>query len=424
MVGGWVGAWSVGSRVHSSIAKERGLPAPRWRGIAALALAHGANDMYVGFLPALLPLVVDRLGLSYRGAGALVSILVVTSQLSQPLFGFLGDRVGRRALVVSGPILTALSMSWLGLLGTYELLVVALIFAGAGTAIFHPQGAALVGGMARRQSGAAMAVFTAGGSVGYGIGPVLVVALVGWLGLGATWLTMPIGLLVVGYLAVAVPRGAGAPQEAGSAAAGPPRRRWLAPLVMLYMVVMLRAAAATLFTTFVPLLLKRRGEALILGGWALLGFSLAGAAGGLIGGRLSETIGRRAVTVAGLALAAPALYLFVHASGFAAAALLLVAGACLLSALPINIVMAQELVPRHASTVSGFVMGFAWGMGGLAAPGLGALADHWGLVLGELAGLTRAMDLIPLLPLAGAVLAMALPETRPAGAFGAGSRSA
>ena len=409
--------------MRSAVTEESGLPAPRWRGITALALAHGANDMYVGFLPALLPLVVDRLGLSYRGAGVLVSILVVTSQLSQPLLGFVGDRVGRRALAIAGPLLTTLAMSWLGLLGTYELLVVALILAGAGTAVFHPQGAALVGGMAGRQSGAAMAVFTAGGSVGYGIGPVLVVALVGWLGLGATWLTMPIGLLAIGYLAVAVPRGAGAPQAAGSAAAAQLRRRWLAPLVMLYMVVMLRAAAATLFTTFVPLLLNQRGEALMLGGWTLLGFSLAGAAGGLIGGRLSETIGRRAVTVTGLALAAPALYLFVHASGVAAAGLLLVAGACLLSALPVNIVMAQELVPRHASTVSGVVMGFAWGMGGLAAPGLGALADHWGLAMGELAGLTRAMDLIPLLPLAGAALALALPETRPARATDAGTRS-
>jgi FSR family fosmidomycin resistance protein-like MFS transporter len=102
----------------------------------------------------------------------------------------------------------------------------------------------------------------------------------------------------------------------------------------------------------------------------------------------------------------------------------LVAGACLLSALPVNIVMAQELVPRHASTVSGFVMGFAWGMGGLAAPGLGALADHWGLVLGELAGLTRAMDLIPLLPLAGALLAIALPETRPGRASDAAPHAA
>jgi len=223
---------------------------------------------------------------------------------------------------------------------------------------------------------------------------------------------MPIGLLVVGYLVAAVPRPSQVVRDAGDAAARATRGHWFVPLVILYFVVMLRAAAATLFTTFVPLLIERRGEALILGAWALLGFSLAGAVGGFIGGRLSDSLGRRAITIGGLALAAPAVYLFLHASGIAAAALLVIAGACLFSALPVNIVMAQELVPRHASTVSGFVMGFAWGMGGLAAPGLGALADHWALSLGDAAGLARAMDLIALLPLAAAVLATALPETR------------
>ncbi|UCC68347.1 MAG: MFS transporter [Armatimonadota bacterium] len=400
----------------SSVGEARDRSGSGWRGVAALALGHGANDMYIGFLPALLPLIVDRLGLSYRGAGALVSILVVTSQLSQPLFGFLGDRVSRRALAIVGPLLTTLSMSWLGLLNSHELLLTALIMAGVGTAVFHPQGAALVGGIARPRSGAAMAVFTAGGNIGYGIGPVLIVWIVDGLGFGRTWLTMPIGLVVVGYLAVAMPRPPKVVHEASEVPARGTRAHWFMPLVVLYFVVMLRAAAATLFTTFVPLLIERRGEALILGGWALLGFSLAGAAGGFIGGRLSDSLGRRAITIGGLVLAAPAVYLFLHASGVAAAALLLIAGVCVFSALPVNIVMAQELVPRHASTVSGFVMGFAWGMGGLAAPGLGALADYWAVSLGELGGLARAMDLIALLPLAAAVLAIALPETRTSGA--------
>ncbi len=376
--------------------------------------------MYIAFLPALLPVIVGRLGLSYSGAGFLVSILVVTSQLSQPLFGFLGDRGGRRALAIVGPLLTTLSMSLVGLVGSYELLLAVLILAGAGTAIFHPQGAALVGGIARRQSGTAMAVFTAGGNVGYGLGPVLVISIVDRLGMGCTWLTMPIGLLAVGYLAAAAPRFSEGKQATSGAAAGAARGRWFAPLVILYFVVMLRAAAATLFTAFVPLLIERRGEALIIGGWALLGFSLAGAAGGFIGGRISDSLGRRAITVGGLALAGPAIYLFLHTGGVAAAALLLIAGACLFSALPVNIVMAQELVPRHASTVSGFVMGFAWGMGGLAAPGLGALADHWARPLGEAAGLARAMDLIALLPLAAAVLAAAVSETRASNAEGRG----
>lgn len=144
----------------------------------------------------------------------------------------------------------------------------------------------------------------------------------------------------------------------------------------------------------------------------MLGFSLAGAIGGLLGGPLSDRLGRRAVTVGGLALTAPAIFLFLRADGLAAAALLVLSGACLFSALPVNIVMAQELRPNQASTVSGLVMGFAWGIGGLATTVLGALADRWSVTLGDLAGLARAMDLIAVLPIAAALLALALPETR------------
>ncbi len=181
---------------------------------------------------------------------------------------------------------------------------------------------------------------------------------------------------------------------------------------MLFLVVMLRAASATMFMTFVPILVERRGETLILGGWALFGFSLAGALGGFLGGRLSEILGRRAITVTGLALTAPALYLFLHTGGILCGALLFLTGACLFSALPVNIVMGQELLPRHASTVSGLVMGFAWGIGGLGATGLGAVADYWAASMGELAGLAQALDLVPLLPLAAAALAMGLPVKR------------
>lgn len=383
-----------------------------WQGVAALALNHGANDMYMAFLPALLPLIAARLDLSYSSAGLLVSVVTLTSQLSQPLFGFLGDRVGRRTLAIAAPVATALSMSWLGLLNSYELLLVVLILGGVGTAAFHPQGAALTTALARRNTGVAIAVFTAGGNLGYGAGSVLITVLVSQLGLGRTWITMPIGLAAAAVLIAAVPRSVESRREASSHPAGPTPGHWLVPLIILYLVVMLRGATVTTFTTFVPILIERRGLTLVLGGWALFGFSLAGAVGGVVGGRLSERIGRKAVTVVGLGLAAPLLYLFLRTDGFAAAALLLLTGICVFSALPTNILMAQELLPRHASMVSGVVMGFAWGVGGLATTGLGALADISAQSLGGLGGLEHAMDLIPLMPLAAAFLALALPETR------------
>jgi len=139
------------------------------RAVAALAIAHGANDLYMGSLPALLPLSVARLGLSLTSAGALVSVVNLVSQLPQPVLGHCADRVGRRAMVILGPVVTTLAMASLGLMGSYHLLLIALICGSMGNAAFHPQGAALTGKIAARSraSGAAMAVFTAGGNIGY-----------------------------------------------------------------------------------------------------------------------------------------------------------------------------------------------------------------------------------------------------------------
>ena len=365
--------------------------------------------MYMGFLPALLPLIVVNLGLDYKGAGLLVSIVTLTSQFSQPLFGFLGDRAGRRTMAIGAPVLTALCMSFVGLASGYGLLLSLLILGSLGTAAFHPQGAALVGTLSRRRGSVAMALFTAGGSFGYGAGSILIALVVTHLGYTRTWLALPIGLAAALFLARAVPRSVESAEHRAAERSAASPERWLLPMIVLYLIVMLRAATATMFATFVPILIEQRGETLVLGGWVLFGFSLAGAAGGILGGRLSETFGRRGITVAGFALTAPALYLFLHASGFPSVLLLFLTGACLLSALPINIVMGQELLPRHASTVSGVIMGVAWGVGGLGAAALGALADHWSASMGELAGLSRAMDLVPLLPLAACLLSVALP---------------
>jgi FSR family fosmidomycin resistance protein-like MFS transporter len=366
--------------------------------------------MYMGFLPALLPVIALNLELDYKAVGLLVSMVTVFSQFSQPLFGFLGDRLGRRWLTIVAPAVTALSVSFIGLAGSYGLLLALLIVGSASTSAFHPQGAALTGALARPRSGLAMAIFTAGGNTGFGLGAVLIAAVVAALGPTRTWVTLPGGLAAAVFLALAIPRSVESSHAESLRRTVTHRTGWQAPLFALYWVVMLRAATATMFTTFVPMLINRRGEALLLGGYAILGFSLAGAVGGFVGGRLSEIIGRRAVTAAGFGLTAPCLYLFLHSEGLLAGVLVFLTGAFLFSALPVNIVMAQELLPRHASTVSGVVMGFAWGVGGLGATGLGALADHWSITVGELEGLARALDLVPLVCLLAAAVGLALPR--------------
>jgi FSR family fosmidomycin resistance protein-like MFS transporter len=77
-------------------------------------------------------------------------------------------------------------------------------------------------------------------------------------------------------------------------------------------------------------------------------------------------------------------------------------GVVLLSTVPVNVVMAQELIPQSASVVSALMMGFAWGMGGMMVPIVGKIAD--------IAGLKKALMLIVLLPTFGFLLSLLLPK--------------
>jgi FSR family fosmidomycin resistance protein-like MFS transporter len=381
------------------------------RGVAALALGHGVNDLYMGFVPALLPALVDKLHLDYSAAGRLVTIITVWSHVAQPLLGYGADRVGRRHLVILGPLITALAMSSLGLMDTYAALLLALLVGSFGNALFHPLAASLTGTVARG-SGVGMAVFAAGGNVGYGLGSLVIVVVVRYLGLERTWVTVGAGLVTAVVMYALLPHGVDRTERPKAQGEDPPRLHWVWPLSVLFVVVMLRAAQGTVFTTFIPLLLNARGAGLMLGGYAILGFSLSGAMGGLAGGPVSRWIGKKWTTVLSLGLAGPALYLFLHAQGTLAAALLFVTGACLFAALPINIVMAQELLPRHASTASGLVMGLAWGVGSFSANEVGQAADRFALTLGPALGLQRALEYSALLLVAAAVAAVLLPGTR------------
>jgi FSR family fosmidomycin resistance protein-like MFS transporter len=255
-----------------------------------------------------------------------------------------------------------------------------------------------------------MAFFVAGGNLGFGSGPLLAITFVGLFGLERTWLTAVAGIAVGVFLFVSVPRSDSRPAEDTGPYEGLQVLAWLAPMLTLYLVVTLRAAAAITFTTFVPLLCERRGEPLALGGFTLLGFSLAGAVGGIAGGLAVRRLQQRWVTAVTLALAAGCFLVFLRADGVAAAVMALALGACLFAALPVNIVMAQQLLPRHATAASGLVMGAAWAVGSFSATGVGALADFLARSAPAAAALGRAMEWSVLLLLVAAALACLLPE--------------
>jgi MFS transporter, FSR family, fosmidomycin resistance protein len=99
------------------------------------------------------------------------------------------------------------------------------------------------------------------------------------------------------------------------------------------------------------------------------------AAGVLIGGPIGDRIGRKRVIWFSILGVLPFTLVLPYANLFWTAALTVMIGLVLASASSAIIVYAQELLPGRIGLVSGIFFGLAFGLGGVGAAALGALAD-------------------------------------------------
>lgn len=371
--------------------------------LALLALGHFLVDLYSSALGALQPLLVERFRLSLTQAGVLGGVLVFSSSVMQPFYGFLSDRWQTRLFVALGPAVAAGFISALGLAPGYSGLLAMVLLGGAGIAAFHPQGSALATAGVQGRRGRWMAIFVSAGTLGFSLGPTYFSLVVSRWGLARTaWAALP-GLLGSALLLARLPR-------QGPSAPTRPRGDWRAlrtvwrPLSILYLLVFLRSVNQITFAQLLPLYLHReRGYSLGAASYTLSAYLLFGALGGFLGGHLADRFGGRKVILVSMAGATPLLAMFYLLEGPLSIAGLLLGGLVLLFTIPVNVVMAQELIPSQAGTVSALMMGFAWGLAGLIfIPLTGFLADLFSMHA-ALAGLS-------LCPLLGFLLALKLPQ--------------
>ena len=369
--------------------------------MASLSVGHAATDLAQGAVPALLVFLVPKLDLSYTLAAAVVLVAAFSSSIIQPFFGHWSDRRGAMWLLPGGVALAGVGIALAAVAPSYPLLLLAVFVCGVGVAAFHPEGSKFASYVSGTRRASGMAVFSVGGNIGFGLGPILGSSLVVAFGLrGGLLLALP-GLAVAGlllaegrYLGRFVPNG-------GRAGLSFPQRDRPRAFAVLQGVVGLRSIAHYGLFTFVPLWEVENGASKAAGTRLLSLFLLAGAVGTLIGGPVADRFGRRAVIVVTHTVAAPLIVAYVLAGGIAGDVALVLAGAAIISTFGVTTVLSQEFLPSRIATASGLSVGLAIGLGGIFAISLGAVADSINLrtaVLATAAG-----------PALGALVALALP---------------
>jgi MFS transporter, FSR family, fosmidomycin resistance protein len=372
--------------------------------LVLLALGHAAVDLYSGALGALQPLLVERYQMTLAQAGMLGGFLVFSSSVMQPVYGYWSDRLKSSTLASLGPVAAGIFISSIGLAPSYGWLVVMVLLGGAGIAAFHPQASSQAVAGVEENRGRAMAFFISAGTLGFALGPTYFSLVAGWAGLGQMyWAAIP-GILIGALLLLFLPKRAdtGHPHSPGF--------DWKAlhavrkPLALLYALVFLRSVVQITFNQLIPLYLHReRGYSLLKASSTLSLYLVFGAVGGFVGGHLSDRFGGRRVILFSMIGSVPFLLLFFLTRGLASEAGLMLGGLILLFTIPVNVVMAQQLVPSQSATISALMMGFAWGMSGIIfIPLTGWLSD--------LISMHYALMLLTVFPVLGFFLSLRLPK--------------
>src|SRR5688500_7461333 len=109
--------------------------------LLTLMLGHFTNDMFGGVLPVLYPEAKERFGVGNAEIGLVTLAYTGASSLSQPLFGYLTDRHGRRWFAPVVLLWGACWVSLYGFAGSFGVFVALAALAGLASGAYHPFGA-------------------------------------------------------------------------------------------------------------------------------------------------------------------------------------------------------------------------------------------------------------------------------------------
>ena len=378
----------------------------------AASFCHLLNDMMQALLPAVYPILRGNLDLSFAQVGFLTFVYQITASLFQP---FIGHYTDRRPLPYSLPFGMASSMAGLLTLAfapSYGVLLAGALLLGLGSSIFHPESSRIARLASGGSHGLAQALFQVGGNFGSALGP-----------LAAAFVVLPRGQTGLAWFALAALGGIVILTGLGrwyqlNGQAKPSSRKAPARHPTLTRAQVARAMAvliALLFSKYIYLasftsyysfyLIDKFGlstrDAQI---YQFLCFA-AVAAGTVAGGPIGDRMGRKLVIWVSILGVLPFTLLLPHVGLALTAALSVVIGFVIASAFPAIVVFGQELLPGRVGMVSGLFFGFIFGIGGIGAAALGALAD-W-------KGIQFVFELCSVLPALGLLTAL-LPNLREA----------
>jgi FSR family fosmidomycin resistance protein-like MFS transporter len=349
--------------------------------IGAVSFVHLINDLIQSVLPSIYPMLKINYSLSFTQIGMITLAFQMTASLLQPAIGLYTDKRPKPYLLPTGMLFTLCGLVMLAFANDFTWLLLASAMIGLGSSTFHPEASRVARMASGGRFGFAQSFFQVGGNAGSAFGPLLAAAIIIPQGQGAIgWFTL---FAIVGFAVLfGVSRWVIGSRASLKNVKKHPHFAHLTPnqivgaLVVLALLVFSKYIYMAAFTNYYTFYLIEKFSTSVANAQLFLFLFLAAVAlGTFAGGPIGDKIGRKAVIWISILGAAPFTLLFPFCNLFWTAVLSVVIGLILSSAFSAIVVLAQELVPTKIGMISGVFFGLMFGISGIAAAGLGALAD-------------------------------------------------
>ncbi|MFB2120184.1 MFS transporter [Parapedobacter sp. 2B3] len=355
----------------------------------ALSFSHLLNDTIQSLIPAIYPIVKDSFQLSFSQIGVITLVFQLSSSLLQPLVGVITDTKPYPYALPVGMGFSLTGLVMMALAPSYQWILVAVAFVGAGSSVFHPEASRMAYAASGGRRGFAQSLFQVGGNAGSAIGPLLAAMLIApfgqfhviWFSVAA--LTAIIILYRIGKwykpksIRNYILRKNKVKEETQLTL---PRKTVISSIAVLLVLIFSKYFYFASLTSYYTFYLMHKFDVSVQQSQIYLFiFLFAVAAGTMIGGPVGDRIGRKYVIWLSILGASPFTFALPYANLFWTIVLSFIIGVIIASAFAAILVYAQELLPGNVGLVSGLFFGFAFGMGGIGSAVLGKLADSEGI---------------------------------------------
>lgn len=354
--------------------------------VKTLSLGHFITDAYSGFLNPIMPFIAAKIGISMAIATILISISNLTSSLSQPFFGYIADKWKKRFFIFWGIIMASIFLSFLGIANNIYMLMICLIFGHMGVAFFHPQATSIVSDYSEKTGNSKdISIFIAMGTFGFALGPAISSGITQIFGLGKLPFACFIGIITAFIILKNIPKLNSNKLITNEVSLFKAINKIFhnKPVSILVAASIVKSFVVSSFSIILPFYWKSIGFNVSKIGIILFIFMMAGAFGVISSPYVEKRTSVKNVFYLSLIPILPLGIIFYLLKGQGNIALIsfILIGYFSFLATPLNMSLAQKLMPEFKSMISGFIGGFSWGVIGIILPIISILAEKTGIML-------------------------------------------